>query len=91
MKKIKIIFGVLIILSSWICASYVGGWILFIKPIITACIAFDNHALTGLIIGTTILKCLFSSAVFSVIIYLGSSIGMFLLLLSSRRRTKRKR
>lgn len=37
---------------------YAGGWLLFIKPIITVCAAYDAGTLTGSMIGWTIIKCL---------------------------------
>lgn len=37
---------------------YAGGWLLFIKPIIAVCAAYDAWTLTGSMIGWTIIKCL---------------------------------
>lgn len=37
---------------------YAGGWLLFIKPIITVCAAYDAGTFTGSMIGWTIIKCL---------------------------------
>lgn len=37
---------------------YAGGWLLFIKPIITVCAAYDAGTLTGSMIGWTIIKYL---------------------------------
>lgn len=37
---------------------YAGGWLLFIKPIITVCAAYDAGTLTSSMIGWTIIKCL---------------------------------
>lgn len=37
---------------------YTGGWLLFIKPIIAVCTAYDAGTLTGSMIGWTIIKCL---------------------------------
>ena len=37
---------------------YTGGWLLFIKPIIAVCAAYDAGTLTGSMIGWTIIKCL---------------------------------
>lgn len=36
----------------------VGAWLLFIKPIIAVCAAYDAGTLTGSMIGWTIIKCL---------------------------------
>lgn len=48
---------------------------MFIRPIIEACKAFDTGTLTGMIIGATILKCIFATAVGSLIAYIGVLIG----------------
>ena len=37
---------------------YAGGWLLFIKPVIVVCAAYDAGTLTGSMIGWTIIKCL---------------------------------
>lgn len=37
---------------------YAGGWLLFIKPVIAVCAAYDAGTLTGSMIGWTIIKCL---------------------------------
>jgi hypothetical protein len=37
---------------------YTGGWLLFIKPVIAVCAAYDAGTLTGSMIGWTIIKCL---------------------------------
>ena len=72
----KIIIGWIILIGSIVGGLYVGGWVMFIQPIIEACMAFDAGTLTGLIVGTTVLKCLFASAVGGIIIYIGSVIAL---------------
>ena len=74
----KIFIGNLLILAGIICGLYTGGWIMFIKPIIEACKAFDSGTLTGLIVGVTILKCIFATTVGYMIIYVGAIIGTIL-------------
>lgn len=65
-----------IILAAGVVGGlYVGGWVMFIQPIIDVCKHFDAGTLTGVIIGTTILKCIFSSTVGSVVIYIASLIA----------------
>lgn len=54
---------------------YVGGWLMFIQPILEVCRCFDAGTLTGTIIGVTILKCVFSGAVGSIIAWLGVVLG----------------
>lgn len=48
---ISIIIGIVL-------SVYTGGWLLFIKPIIAVCAAYDAGTLTGSMIGWTIIKCL---------------------------------
>ncbi len=72
MKKL---LGWLLIIASVIGGLYVGGWMMFIRPIIEACKAFDAGTLTGTIVGITVLKCLFASTVGVLITYFGTLIG----------------
>ena len=72
MKKI---IGVLLIIAGIVGGLYVGGWLMFIKPIIEACKAFDAGTLTGMTVGVTVLKCIFASFVGSIITYVGYLIG----------------
>ena len=62
-------------IGSWIGALYVGGWLMFISPIIEACKTFDAGTLTGYIVGVTILKCIFAGTVGSLVAYFGTLIG----------------
>ena len=72
MKKI---IGVLLMIVGVVGGLYVGGWMLFIQPIIEACQTFDAGTLTGTIVGITVLKCIFASAVGSIIAYVGFLVG----------------
>lgn len=75
MKKLgNILYWILFSVSA-IGGLYVGGWLMFIQPIIEACKHFDAGTLTGLIVGTTVLKCIFASAVGCIIVYVGSVIA----------------
>ena len=65
-------------ICEWICliggssiGLYVGGWVMFVRPIIEACKHFDAGTLTGVIVGVTILKCIFASSVGRFIAYVG--------------------
>ena len=74
----KAIMGWIVLIGSIAGGLYVGGWMMFIQPIIEACKAFDAGTLTGLLVGTTVLKCIFASTVSGVIIWIGSAIaGVF--------------
>ena len=75
MKKITGAIHWLIFAAGVIAGLYVGGWLMFIQPIIEACKHFDAGTLTGVIIGTTVLKCVFASAVCGVIIWVCSVIA----------------
>ena len=74
----KNIIGNLLVVAGIIGGLYIGGWMMFITPIIEACKAFDAGTLTGAIVGITVLKCIFASAVGSVIAYLGILVGSIL-------------
>ncbi len=69
------IIAVLIVIAGIIGGLYVGGWMLFIQPIIEACRAFDAGTLTAYIVGITILKCIFAGAVGSFIAWFGCAVG----------------
>ena len=74
----KIIMGWIVLIGSIVGGLYVGGWMMFIQPILEACKAFDAGTLTGLIVGVTVLKCIFASAVGGVIVWVGSAIAVTL-------------
>lgn len=74
----KVIMGWIVFIGSIVLGAYVGGWLMFIQPIIEACKAFDAGTLTGLIVGTTVLKCIFASTVGALIVWIGSSIATIL-------------
>ena len=71
----KVIMGWSVLIGSIVGGLYVGGWMMFIQPIIEACKAFDAGTLTGLIVGTTVLKCVFASAVGGIIVWIGAVIA----------------
>ena len=74
-RNFKHWIGNAIITIGVITGLYVGLWVLLIDPIIDVCRAYDNHTLTGLMIGIAIVKCLFSGAVMYLISYFGFIIG----------------
>lgn len=79
MKKIKVIIGVVSLIAGIFGSLYVGGWCMFIQPIIEACKAFDAGTLTGLMVGATVIKCVFAGCVGSLIFAIGYYLGMFLI------------
>ena len=76
---IRVICGWIALVGGIVGGLYVGGWIMFIKPIIELCEALDAGTLTGLIVGATILKCVFAGAVGSIILSVGAGITKHLL------------
>lgn len=75
MKKISKSIHWIIFAAGIIAGLYVGGWLMFIQPIMDACKHFDAGTLTGVIIGTTVLKCIFATSVSGIIIWIGSLIA----------------
>lgn len=59
-KCIKPIVAILLILLGIAGGIYVGAWLMLSKPIIACLTAFDAGSITAVIVGTTILKCIFS-------------------------------
>ena len=75
-EKVRLVIGGIIIVGSIVAAAYVGIWEMFIGPIIEACKAFDAGTLTGLIVGKTVIKCIFASTVSGLILWIGPTIGL---------------
>lgn len=65
----------IVLIGSVVCGLYVGGWVMFIQPIIEVCRCFDAGTLTGAMVGFTIIKCVFASFITSVIIGIGVSVA----------------
>lgn len=75
MKKFSSYIHIVIFIIGVIAGFYVSGWEMFIQPIIEACRHFDAGTLTGTIVGATILKCMFASAVGASIIWLSALVA----------------
>lgn len=75
MKKL---IGVVIIIASIMGGVYFGGWLLFVKPILAACAAFDAGILTSTLIITTIIKCIIASTVGLIIVCVRVTFGSFI-------------
>ena len=71
----RIIIGWIVFIASVICGLYVGGWLMFVKPIIEVCTHLDADTLTGTITGIAILKCMFAGTVGLIIAQVGSIIA----------------
>lgn len=59
MKSGKI--AVMVYSIGIILSVYIGGWLLFIKPIIACCIAFDTGTLTAMMVGIAFIKIIFAT------------------------------
>ena len=71
----RVILGWIVFIGSAVGGVYVGAWLMFIKPIIEACKAFDAGTLTGLMVADTVLMCLFASVAGWSIVYVGSIVA----------------
>lgn len=71
----KQIFGILLIIISVLGGLYVGGWLMFVQPIIEVCKAIDTGTLTAMIVGGAVIKCFLASPVGVLIGYIGTFIG----------------
>ena len=78
--KVRTVLGVLIMVVGFALAGYIGIWEMFIGPIIDACKHFDAGTLTGLMVGKTIIKCIFASTVSSLIAWLSYFVGMSIII-----------
>jgi len=82
------LLGMLFVIAGIGGGLYVGGWLMFVQPIIDACKAFDAGTLTATIVGWTVVKCVLASFVGGIIAWLGSVIGQLLLIGSVKRRRR---
>lgn len=79
MKTKEILFWITIIVGIAL-GIYAGGWLLFIKPIATVCVAYDTGTITGNMIEWAIFKCLIlAPIVANVIIKFALVIAKFIL------------
>ena len=74
----KEIIGTIIAIIFFLIGLYVGGYVMFIKSIMTACAAFDAGTLTGSLIGLTVIKCIFAGTVGAIIAWIGMVINIIL-------------
>lgn len=69
------LIGGLVVLIGILGVFYIGGFILFVQPILAACKSFDAGTLTMLAVGVTVLKCIFAGTVGVLIAWLGMVVG----------------
>lgn len=71
--------GMIFIIIGIILGLYIGGWLMFIQPILACATAFDMGVLTGSMIAITALKCIFVSFVGYIVFWVFSFIGILLI------------
>lgn len=79
-------FEIISTIISVFSGLYVGGWLCFIKPIMTVCVAYDAGTLTGAIVGMSIIKILLSGVVVIVVMYIVLFVLIFIDELFKRRK-----
>lgn len=67
-----------IVIIGIILGLYVGGWIMFIKPIMSCCYAFDAGVLTVADVGVAAIKCVFASFVGYIIFLIATITATFI-------------
>ena len=72
-------FGIMFIIIGALMGAYVGGYCMVVKPIFEVAKAYDAGALTGVIIASTVLKCIFATPIGSLIFSIGYIIGVTLI------------
>ena len=88
MEKVRKFLAAVSFIAGILGGLYVGGWLMFIQPIMTACKAYDTGTLTGTIIGLTVLKCIFASVGFVIVFYIGCILCLALLGIGKRRKKR---
>lgn len=67
--------GLLFTIGGLLLGLYVGLWLMFVKPIMDVCLAIDNNAISAVIVGIAIIKCVLAGFIGWVIAYIGIMIG----------------
>lgn len=70
------VLAILIFICGLAAALYLGIWWMIIQPIMDACAAFDAGNLTATLVGVTVLKVIFSSAVSSLVVYATTALSL---------------
>lgn len=73
------LIGMLLIAAGVLGGVYVGVWLMFIRPILEVCGAFDNGTLTAMLIGVTVFKVIFAGVTGIAIIWLGFVLGAIII------------
>lgn len=75
MEKFRSFLGIIIMIVGIILGLYVGGWWMFVVPIITCCEAYDAGVLTASMLGWSVIKCILAGFVGRFIYVVMASIG----------------
>ena len=75
MAKFRYFLGLGIMILGIGLGLYVGGWLMFVKPIISCCIAYDAGVLTATKIGLTVIECILAGFVGKAIAWFVAAIG----------------
>lgn len=78
-ENIKAVIALVIFLCGIIGAVYIGGWVMFIKPIIAMAVAIDAQTITATLVAKSIIKIIFAGGVGSIIFTITTSISKALL------------
>lgn len=78
-SKISTILGFGILGLSFLASLYVYFWLMLAKPIIQACVAFDQGVLTGTMIGSVILKVMLGGIPAGLVFLIGYVIAKIIL------------
>lgn len=74
-KETKTWIGVILFIVGIVTGFYVGGWLMFVKPIMDCCYAFDAGILKVSNVGMAIIKCVFATPIGVVIFWIFSIIA----------------
>lgn len=77
-KTTKDLLAFAIVIIGIIAGLYVGGWMMFIKPIMDCCYAFDAGILKIVDVGVAAIKCIFASTVGCIIFWITTIIAAFI-------------
>lgn len=75
MAEFRNFLGIILMIIGIILGLYVGGWWMFVVPIITCCEAYDVGVLTASMIGWSVIKCILAGFVGRFIYVVFASIG----------------
>ena len=79
MKKYYLVIGRLIMIVGILFGTYLGGWLLLLKPLTTIVVAINNHTLTGWLLFVSSLKCIFAPFVGVMVAYTIALIATYFL------------